>query len=179
MSVRKAARRELVDEAVAAYRQKRADLKNAWRARKPQLVPAGMRQSDPDWLYMQAVLAWADRKDLGPMLDVLEANNLSDAQRREAVALLRMLLMSRRKRGRQPGVNIRWGDPRYLCALLVEQRKRRREPAAVTKGLIAAAIRDVNGWALMKGKKPLDPTDTSADFQRIERLLREPKRLRL
>ena len=168
-STKKAARRELADEAVAA-----------WRARKPQLVPAGMRQSDPDWLYMQAVLAWADRKDFGPMLDVLEANNLSDAQRREAVALLRMLLMSRRKRGRQPGVNIRWGDPRYLCALLVEQRKkRRRETAAVTKGLIAAAIRDVNGWALMKGKKPLDPADTSADFQRIERLLREPKRLRL
>jgi hypothetical protein len=82
---------------------------------------------------------------------------------------------------------MRWGNPRYLCVLLVELRKnawreahaRRKIPVAIVKDLIAAAIRDVNDWALMKGKKLLDPADTSADFQRIERLLREPKRLRL
>ena len=186
---RKAARREPADEAEAAYRQKCIDLKNAWKpARRKQLALAGMRPSDPDWPYACAVLSWANRRGPGPMLDLIEAGRLSDAQRREVVALLRGLLMPRQpKKGNPGGVHTRWGRPRYLCALRVEQRMAawrrenavRKVSAAVMKGFIAEEIRKINDWAIMKGRRPLDPDETSADFQRVERILRDPKRLRL
>jgi hypothetical protein len=93
-----------------------------------------------------------------------------------------------RRPGKPGGRHLRWQRQHYLVAWLVE-----RGPtlppevcceAAIashtgTDELISHWINVINGWAFVRGKRPLDPRVGSGDHERVKMLLRGSKQRRL
>jgi hypothetical protein len=81
---------------------------------------------------------------------------------------------AKRGRGKPGGAHWRWTKPHYLIAHFIEQSGAER-----TDGCISDWIDKVNGWAMMRNRKRLDPQPSSRDHTRVRELLRGSKRRRL
>jgi len=78
--------------------------------------------------------------------------------------------------GKPGGQHLRWQRPHYLVAYMVEQSPcdEHSEDELITRW-----INGINGWAVMRGKKPLDPEPGEWDHERVKALLLGWKRRRL
>ena len=81
---------------------------------------------------------------------------------------------AKRGRGKPGGVQWRWRTPHYLIAYFIEESGAER-----TDGCISAGIDRINGWAMMRNRRRLDPQPSSRDHTRVRDLLRGSKRRRL
>ncbi len=166
------------DASLRAYEER---LSNAWRDPPP---PASSFQFPGDeGAFFQAVMAYHECGDIVPLMDFLRSDRPLSAENRRNLAGLIEILHARsrpRRPGRPGGKLMRWQDLTYVATFLVESRLNawreengtRKVPDAVRDQLVESTIRDTKGWAMMRGKPPLDP-------ERIRTLLREPKARRL
>ena len=81
---------------------------------------------------------------------------------------------AKRGRGKPGGAQWRWTKPHYLIAYFIEESGAER-----TDGCISAGIDRINGWAMMRNRRRLDPQPSSRDHTRVRDLLRGSKRRRL
>ena len=121
----------------------------------------------------------------------------SDVPTKEIAALLHRL-NAPLPEGKPGGAHTRWRRPHYPVAYLVEkaaayertaykawrlqQGEGATDPAPIRHSkdeLISHWINVINGWHFMRDKPRLDPEVGSHDHERIKRLLREPRHLRL
>jgi len=139
-----------------------------------------------DWEWSEALRAWSERDDIGPLLDLLEAvatvpSPLPVDQVKVLIGVIRILhaKQKKRSRGKPSGSFWQWQDPNYVVAWFAESRiatwkyqnGKTAIPASKRAEIVIEVVDNVRRWQFAKRKRP--------SVGRVLELLRGPKRRRL
>jgi hypothetical protein len=148
--------------------------RNAWKSRSATTPRSG----NP---FLDALIALHQRHDIEPLLAIVGSGHPL-TPRDHLVRLLELLhaLGQARRPGKPSGEHLRWQNPNYIAAYLVDRRLnalrqatgRRRVSVTETERAVHAVINEMRGWALTQGKR-------LPRKERVLQLLREPKHRRL
>jgi hypothetical protein len=168
------------EERDAAYREYVERVSSAWKDAPPTSPPEQL--PGDEGAFIRAVTALREHDDIGPLLHFAESGSQLSAVNLTALIRLLHARSLPRRRG-HPGMHMRWADPNYVAAWLVEQidlpawkrEHGRGNVSAVGKEeVIKARIHNMRTtWAMMKGKP------RALSFKRITELLRGSKKFRL
>lgn len=137
-------------------------------SRKPQNVITALRARD-----RRLTQAWKHRPQESGLASLIRSFDCSIED--IAKGLVALYQPRQRKRGKPRGQYLRrMTRPHYLVAWMIEMRR-----AKVTDELVSEHIRLANDWAIMRGRRPLDPRPGSDDHLRVCTLLHGSKRRRL
>jgi hypothetical protein len=128
---------------------------------------AGNQSSTPPWLEYKKRLteAWKKKPPQSGLAILIQQLDVPI----KVVAEVLRREYPRRRVGRPAGR--RWESPHYVVAYMVKRTSPRQAPHMITDEFISRWIEDINGWAFMRGKSPLDPEPGSREHERVPRLL--------
>jgi hypothetical protein len=168
------------DERDAAYLAYVERVSSAWKDAPPISLPEHL--PGDQGAFIRAVTALRECDDIGPLLHFAESGRQLSAVNLTALIRLLHARSLPRRRG-QPGKHMRWADPNYVAAWLVEhidlpawkrEQGRGNVSAADKEEIIKARIHNMKTtWAMLKGKP------RALSYTRIAELLRGSKKFRL
>jgi hypothetical protein len=133
--------------------------------------------------WVDALIAFLDRKDVGPLVAYLEAaTELTREQLRALAGVLRLVHAKppKRWRGRPKGTLSRLHDPNQIATQFVKRdfarwkidTGKRKIPEKIKDAIITKRVSYINSWDFVK-------THGRASVERVKELLRVPKTRRL